>query len=223
MMFGGKQVVVCGYGEVGKGCCQALKALGAIVYVTEIDPICALQACMDGFRVLKLGEVIRNVDLLVTATGNKNVVTREHMDKMKSGAVVCNMGHSNTEIDVVSRLFFLRARIDEMRRWFLMLLFFFLFRMERVEQFADAGPDVGEGALAGRPRRLARRQALDPIGRGPAGQSQLLVRLVVRRLHHGRHPGRLRPLFLVFSHHFYRVWPTLGTQSAMSKPWFFGF
>lgn len=102
MMFGGKQVVVCGYGEVGKGCCQALKALGAIVYVTEIDPICALQACMDGFRVIKLNEVIRNVDLLITATGNKNVLTREHMDKMKSGAVVCNMGHSNTEIDVNS-------------------------------------------------------------------------------------------------------------------------
>jgi len=102
MMFGGKQVVVCGYGEVGKGCCQALKALGAIVYVTEIDPICALQACMDGFRVLKLSEVIRSVDLLITATGNKNVVTREHMDKMKNGAIVCNMGHSNTEIDVNS-------------------------------------------------------------------------------------------------------------------------
>lgn len=102
MMFGGKQVVVCGYGEVGKGCSQALKALGSVVYVTEIDPICALQACMDGFRVLKLSEVIRNVDLLITATGNKNVLTREHMDKMKSGAIVCNMGHSNTEIDVNS-------------------------------------------------------------------------------------------------------------------------
>ena len=126
MMFGGKQVVVCGYGEVGKGCSQALKALGSVVYVTEIDPICALQAwydrnahipwgcdlfkchthkklscSMDGFRVLKLNEVIRNVDLLITATGNKNVLTREYMDKMKSGAIVCNMGHSNTEIDVV--------------------------------------------------------------------------------------------------------------------------
>jgi len=102
MMFGGKQIVICGYGEVGKGCCQALKALGSIVYVTEVDPICALQACMDGFRVLKLSEVIRNVDLLITATGNKNVVTRDYMDKMKSGAIVCNMGHSNTEIDVNS-------------------------------------------------------------------------------------------------------------------------
>jgi len=101
-MFGGKQVVVCGYGEVGKGVCAAMKGLGAIVNVTEVDPICALQACMDGFRVVRLEEVIRNVDLIVTCTGNKNVVTRQHLDKMKSGAIVCNMGHSNTEIDVMS-------------------------------------------------------------------------------------------------------------------------
>ncbi|KAG8238593.1 hypothetical protein J437_LFUL018302 [Ladona fulva] len=104
IMFGGKQVVLCGYGEVGKGCCQALKGLGCVVYITEIDPICALQACMDGFRVVKLNEVIRNVDIVVSATGNKNVVTREHMDKMKNGCVVCNMGHSNTEIDVALAL-----------------------------------------------------------------------------------------------------------------------
>ncbi|EDW36753.1 GL18434 [Drosophila persimilis] len=100
VMFGGKQVVVCGYGDVGKGCAQALKGQGCIVYITEIDPICALQASMDGFRVVKLNEVIRNVDIVVTATGNKNVVVREHMDKMKSGCIVSNMGHSNTEIDV---------------------------------------------------------------------------------------------------------------------------
>ncbi|XP_075988156.1 adenosylhomocysteinase-like 1 isoform X2 [Anticarsia gemmatalis] len=100
LMFGGKQSVVCGYGEVGKGCCQALKALGCVVYVTEIDPICALQAAMDGFRVVKLNEVIRQVDIVITATGNKGVVTREHMERMKNGCVVCNMGHSNTEIDV---------------------------------------------------------------------------------------------------------------------------
>uniref|UniRef100_A0A8C8D3Y4 S-adenosyl-L-homocysteine hydrolase NAD binding domain-containing protein n=1 Tax=Oncorhynchus tshawytscha TaxID=74940 RepID=A0A8C8D3Y4_ONCTS len=102
VMFGGKQVVVCGYGEVGKGCCSALKALGAIVCITEIDPICALQGCMDGFRVVKLNEVIRQMDLVITCTGNKNVVTREQLDRMKNGCIVCNMGHSNTEIDVVS-------------------------------------------------------------------------------------------------------------------------
>ncbi|XP_071993504.1 S-adenosylhomocysteine hydrolase-like protein 1 isoform X5 [Engystomops pustulosus] len=102
VMFGGKQVVVCGYGEVGKGCCAALKALGAVVHVTEIDPICALQACMEGFRVVKLNEVIRQVDVVITCTGNKNVVMREHLDRMKNGCIVCNMGHSNTEIDVAS-------------------------------------------------------------------------------------------------------------------------
>ncbi|RWS04180.1 putative adenosylhomocysteinase 3-like protein, partial [Dinothrombium tinctorium] len=101
-MFGGKQVVVCGYGEVGKGCCAALKGMGCIVYVTEIDPICALQACMDGFRLVTLNEVVKNVDIVITATGNKNVVTRDMMDKMKNGCIVCNMGHSNTEIDVQS-------------------------------------------------------------------------------------------------------------------------
>uniref|UniRef100_A0A8C4EJ90 S-adenosyl-L-homocysteine hydrolase NAD binding domain-containing protein n=1 Tax=Dicentrarchus labrax TaxID=13489 RepID=A0A8C4EJ90_DICLA len=102
VMFGGKQVVVCGYGEVGKGCCAALKALGAVVYVTEVDPICALQACMDGFRVIKLSEVIRQVDLVITCTGNKNVVGREHLDRMKNGCIVCNMGHSSTEIELAS-------------------------------------------------------------------------------------------------------------------------
>ncbi|XP_063073575.1 adenosylhomocysteinase like 2b isoform X2 [Engraulis encrasicolus] len=102
VMFGGKQVVVCGYGEVGKGCCAALKAMGSIVYVTEIDPICALQACMDGFRLVKLSEVIRQVDIVITCTGNKNVVVRDYLDRMKNGCIVCNMGHSNTEIDVAS-------------------------------------------------------------------------------------------------------------------------
>uniref|UniRef100_A0AAR2J3Q4 S-adenosyl-L-homocysteine hydrolase NAD binding domain-containing protein n=1 Tax=Pygocentrus nattereri TaxID=42514 RepID=A0AAR2J3Q4_PYGNA len=105
VMFGGKQVVVCGYGEVGKGCCAALKAMGSIVYVTEIDPICALQACMDGFRLVKLNEVIRQVDIVITCTGNKNVVVRENLDRMKNGCIVCNMGHSNTEIDVSSDVF----------------------------------------------------------------------------------------------------------------------
>ncbi|XP_037952520.1 adenosylhomocysteinase-like 1 isoform X2 [Teleopsis dalmanni] len=102
IMFGGKQVLICGYGEVGKGCANAFKGQGCVVYVAEIDPICALQACMDGFRVVKLNEVIRTVDIVVTATGNKNVVVREHMDRMKNGCIVCNMGHSNMEIDINS-------------------------------------------------------------------------------------------------------------------------
>ncbi|XP_029377972.1 S-adenosylhomocysteine hydrolase-like protein 1 isoform X3 [Echeneis naucrates] len=102
VMFGGKQVVVCGYGGVGKGCCASLKAMGAIVYVTEVDPICALQACMDGFRVTTLCEVVKQVDVVITCTGNKSVVRREHLDRMKNGCIVCNMGHSNTEIDLES-------------------------------------------------------------------------------------------------------------------------
>ncbi|XP_063953567.1 putative adenosylhomocysteinase 3 [Lytechinus pictus] len=101
-MFGGKQVVVCGYGEVGKGCCAALKGLGSIVSVTEVDPICALQAAMDGFRVVRLEEVLKNVDILISCTGNKNVIQRHHLDRLKTGCIVCNMGHSNTEIDVES-------------------------------------------------------------------------------------------------------------------------
>ncbi|XP_078465574.1 S-adenosylhomocysteine hydrolase-like protein 1 isoform X1 [Lampetra planeri] len=102
IMFGSKQVVVCGYGEVGKGCCSALKALGAVVYVTEMDPICALQACLEGYRIVKLAEIVRQADIIITCTGNKNVVTREHLDRLKNGCIVCNMGHSNTEIDVAS-------------------------------------------------------------------------------------------------------------------------
>uniref|UniRef100_A0A3Q2ZUG3 S-adenosylhomocysteine hydrolase-like protein 1 n=3 Tax=Kryptolebias marmoratus TaxID=37003 RepID=A0A3Q2ZUG3_KRYMA len=102
IMFGGKQVVVCGYGEVGKGCCAALKGLGAIIYVTEVDPICALQACMNGLRVITLTEIIRHADIIISCTGNKSVITREHFDRMKSGCIVCNMGHSNTEIDLAS-------------------------------------------------------------------------------------------------------------------------
>jgi adenosylhomocysteinase len=101
-MFGGKQIVVCGYGEVGKGCCQALKSMGSVVVVTEIDPICALQACMDGFKVVRIEEVIKVVDVVITATGSKGVIGREQIEKMKTGGIVCNMGHSNTEIDVAS-------------------------------------------------------------------------------------------------------------------------
>ncbi|WAR25219.1 SAHH3-like protein [Mya arenaria] len=102
IMFGGKQVLVLGYGEVGKGVTSALKGLGAIVMVTEIDPICALQASMEGFRVVRIEEVVKNIDVAITCSGNKNVISRAHMDRMKTGCIVCNMGHSNTEIDVNS-------------------------------------------------------------------------------------------------------------------------
>ncbi|VEL08971.1 unnamed protein product [Protopolystoma xenopodis] len=101
-MLSGKNVLVCGYGEVGKSCCQSLRGLGAFVSVTEAGPICALQACLDGFRVVTVNDLVTSADLVITCTGNQGVITRKHMDAMKSGILLCNMGHSNTEIDVVS-------------------------------------------------------------------------------------------------------------------------
>lgn len=111
IMFGGKVVCVCGYGEVGKGCCAALKGLGAICYVTEVDPICALQACMDGFRVVKLDGALPFIDILITATGTKHVVKRRDLDHVKNGCIVANMGHSNHEIDMESLKDLKRERI----------------------------------------------------------------------------------------------------------------
>lgn len=102
LMIAGKIAVVLGYGEVGKGCAQALRGLGATVWVTEIDPICALQAAMEGFRVVALEEVVSQADLFVTATGNIQVITHEHLLHMKHRAVVCNIGHFDAEIDVAS-------------------------------------------------------------------------------------------------------------------------
>ena len=100
VMIAGKTAVVCGYGDVGKGSAQALRALGAIVWVTEIDPICALQAAMEGFKVTTMKYAADKADIYVTATGNINVITREHMDRMKNNAIVCNIGHFDSEIDI---------------------------------------------------------------------------------------------------------------------------
>ncbi|GMU65403.1 MAG: adenosylhomocysteinase [Acidobacteriota bacterium] len=100
VMLAGKLAVVCGFGEVGKGCAQALKGQGARVVVTEIDPICALQAAMDGFEVRPIEDVIGDADVFVTATGNRDVVTAEHMTKMKDKAIVGNIGHFDNEIDM---------------------------------------------------------------------------------------------------------------------------
>ena len=100
MMIAGKVAVVAGYGDVGKGCAQALDGLGATVYVTEIDPINALQAAMEGFRVKRLEDVVDEADIVVTATGNMSVVTTEHVLRMKDHAVLCNIGHFDTEIQV---------------------------------------------------------------------------------------------------------------------------
>ncbi len=100
VMIAGKKAVVCGYGEVGKGSAQALKNYGAKVIVTEIDPICALQAAMEGYEVLTLEDVVKEADIFVTATGNKDVITLEHMKQMKNNAIVANIGHFDNEIQV---------------------------------------------------------------------------------------------------------------------------
>jgi adenosylhomocysteinase len=102
VMIAGKIAVVCGYGDVGKGCAQSLKGQGARVIVTEIDPICALQAAMEGYQVATLEEVVQQADIFITATGCRDVIRREHLDAMKNQAIVANIGHFDLEIDVAS-------------------------------------------------------------------------------------------------------------------------
>ncbi len=100
VMIAGKVAVVCGYGDVGKGCAQALRGLGAQVIITEIDPICALQAAMEGYRVMPIEDALSSADLYVTTTGNCDIITLEHMQAMKDQAIVCNIGHFDNEIQV---------------------------------------------------------------------------------------------------------------------------
>jgi adenosylhomocysteinase len=100
VMICGKKALVAGFGDVGKGCAKALKAAGAVTYVTECDPICALQACMEGLSVVRAEDVIGEIDIIVTATGNKDIVTLELMEKMKNNAIVCNIGHFDNEIQM---------------------------------------------------------------------------------------------------------------------------
>ncbi len=100
VMIAGKTVIVCGYGDVGKGCAQSLRGLGATVWITEIDPICALQAAMEGYRVVEFDEVCDKADIVVTATGNYHVVSGAQMERMKDQAIVCNIGHFDNEIAV---------------------------------------------------------------------------------------------------------------------------
>ncbi|MEL7311464.1 MAG: adenosylhomocysteinase [Pseudomonadota bacterium] len=100
VMVAGKIAVVCGYGDVGKGSAQSLRGLGATVWITEIDPICALQAAMEGYRVVRLDDVVDQIDILVTATGNFNVVNGATLERLKDQAIVCNIGHFDNEIDV---------------------------------------------------------------------------------------------------------------------------
>src|SRR6266480_1062529 len=101
-MIAGKVALVCGYGDVGKGSAQALVALHAQVWITEIDPICALQAAMEGYRVVTTDYACDKADIIVTATGNIDVITHDHMKRMKNQAIVCNIGHFDNEIDIAS-------------------------------------------------------------------------------------------------------------------------
>jgi adenosylhomocysteinase len=111
VMLGGKVAVVCGYGEVGKGCAQSLRGQGCRVIVTEVDPICALQAAMEGYEVNTLERVVDKADIFITATGNRDVITAEHMGKMKHNAIVGNIGHFDNEIDIAGL-----ARMSDVRK-----------------------------------------------------------------------------------------------------------
>ncbi|OGT61024.1 MAG: adenosylhomocysteinase [Gammaproteobacteria bacterium RIFCSPHIGHO2_12_FULL_43_28] len=102
VMIAGKIAVVCGYGDVGKGCAQSLRSLGASVWITEIDPICALQAAMEGYRVVAMDDAAKVADIFVTATGNCRIITHDHMLQMKNQAIVCNIGHFDSEIDIAA-------------------------------------------------------------------------------------------------------------------------
>ncbi len=102
VMIAGKIVIVLGFGDVGKGCAQSLRGLGATVWITEIDPICALQAAMEGYRVVRMDEAVSEASIFVTTTGNVRVITHEHMLAMKNEAIVCNIGHFDSEIDIAS-------------------------------------------------------------------------------------------------------------------------
>ena len=115
IMLAGKKCIVLGYGDVGKGCCQALRGLGATVFVTEIDPINALQAAMEGYPVVLMDEACRWGDIFVTATGNYHVITRKHMDGMKNEAIVCNIGHFDSEIDVGSLYHDPKLKVHEIK------------------------------------------------------------------------------------------------------------
>lgn len=92
-MIAGKKVLINGYGDVGKGCAQSMRGAGARVYISEVDPICALQACMEGYEVVRMDDVVDKMDIFITATGNKNIIMAEHMSKMKNNAIVGNIGH----------------------------------------------------------------------------------------------------------------------------------
>merc|ERR1712134_58904 len=115
VMIGGKRALVAGYGDVGKGCAFALRGCGARVFITEVDPICALQACMEGFQVATMESVIGEVDIFVSSTGNYKIVTLEHMKNMKNNAIVGNIGHFDNEIDMAGLKGFPGIKVENIK------------------------------------------------------------------------------------------------------------
>merc|ERR1712005_31568 len=115
VMIGGKRALVCGYGDVGKGCAFAMRGGGARVLITEIDPICALQACMEGFQVVTIDSVVGEIDIFTSATGNFEIITLEHMKKMKNNAIVGNIGHFDNEIDMAGLEGFAGIKVENIK------------------------------------------------------------------------------------------------------------
>merc|ERR1740130_884180 len=114
-MIGGKRVLICGYGDVGKGCAFAMRGSGARVIITECDPICALQACMEGFQVATMDDVVSEIDIFVSTTGNFNIITLDHMKKMKNNAIVGNIGHFDNEIDMAGLEGFAGIKVENIK------------------------------------------------------------------------------------------------------------
>merc|ERR1711957_551522 len=115
VMIGGKRALICGFGDVGKGCAQAMKGCGARVMITEIDPICALQACMEGFQVARLESVVGEIDIFVSTTGNHKIIRLEHMKQMKNNAVIGNIGHFDNEIEMVELETFPGIKVENIK------------------------------------------------------------------------------------------------------------
>jgi len=115
VMIGGKRALICGYGDVGKGCAFAMRGAGARVLITEIDPICALQACMEGFQVVTMESVVGEIDIFTSCTGNFNIITLEHMKKMKNNAIVGNIGHFDNEIDMAGLEGFQGIKVENIK------------------------------------------------------------------------------------------------------------
>ncbi len=182
VMIAGKVAMVCGYGDVGKGCAQSLRGLGAIVWVSEIDPICALQAAMEGFKVVTMDEAAPLADIFVTATGNLDIITHDHMAAMKDQAIVCNIGHFDNEIDVAAIEKYewdeIKPQVDHV-----------IFPDGQAHHPARQGPP-GEPGLRDRPPELRDVQQLHQPGAGADGDLRPHRAVSHRRLCTAQEAGR---------------------------------